>query len=211
MANDVNELELYEGIPVIEASNNALLRKKLAEMDVYPEKFAVKISQRSTIIKDYAFRACCIISKNMAAIIIPDSIVAIGKKAFEDCIGLVSINIPMNVVTIGEKAFYGCANLTNITVSERNKVYDSREECNAIIETATNKLMLGCAGTNIPKGIIEIGSSAFAHCSALMSIHIPDSVTKIGDATFMGCHNLTSIILPEGITEVEGSVFADCI
>ena len=69
-----------------------------------------------------------------------------------------------------------------ITVSSENPRYDSRDNCNAIIETSTNTLLRGCKNTMIPEGITSIGDCAFFN-AGLSSIIIPESVTSIvGDA-----------------------------
>ena len=80
-----------------------------------------------------------------------------------------------------------------MVVAEGNTVYDSREQCNAIIDTATNTLIRGCQNTIIPDGVTSIGQQAFDGCKSLTSIVIPDSVTSIEDYAFIGCKSLTSI------------------
>ncbi|MBQ6209968.1 MAG: leucine-rich repeat protein, partial [Prevotella sp.] len=72
-------------------------------------------------------------------------------------------------------------------------MYDSRNNCNAIIETSTNTLISGCKNTSIPNSVTTIGDGAFHGCSGLTSITIPNSVTTIGDGAFHGCSGLTSI------------------
>ncbi len=87
----------------------------------------------------YAFRDCT----SLTSIVIPSSVTEIGVRAFYNCTSLTSIVIPSSVTAIGECLFEGCTSLTSIIVEEGNSVYDSREGCNAIIETATNKLIQG--------------------------------------------------------------------
>lgn len=95
---------------------------------------------------------------------IPDSVKTIGERAFDGCTGLKSITIPDSVTIIEEAAFLTCTSLTTITVDEKNPKYDSREQCNAIIETATNRLLLGCVNTIIPDSVTNIGSNCFENC-----------------------------------------------
>ena len=130
--------------------------------------------------------------------IIPKGVTAIGDYAFFDCTSLTSVEIPSSVTEIGNSVFEGCSSLTSIVVEEGNSVYDSREGCNAIIETATNKLIRGCNSTIIPSSVTEIGRSAFYGCTSLASIEIPSSVTKIEYGAFDGCTSLTSIVVKEG-------------
>ena len=109
-----------------------------------------------------------------------------------------SVSIPEGVTSIGYFAFSGCSNLTAITIDANNKVYDSRNNSNAIIETNSNTLILGCSATIIPEGVTSIGYFAFSGCSNLTSITIPEGVTSIGYGAFENCSSLTSITIPEG-------------
>ena len=77
------------------------------------------------------------------------------------CIGLTSVTIPNSVTSIGDDIFAGCDGLTSIKVEDGNPVYDSREDCNAIIETASNTLVFGCMNTIIPNSVTSIGECAF--------------------------------------------------
>ena len=106
---------------------------------------------------------------------------------YYNCSGLTSVTIGNSVTSIGERAFYGCSGLTTIVVESGNTVYDSRNNCNAIVESATNTLMFGCKNTIIPNSVTSIGNSAFYNCYGLTSITIPNSVTSIGDSAFDGC------------------------
>ena len=115
-----------------------------------------------------------------------NSVESIGTAAFYGCSSLKNILIPNSVESIGTAAFGGCG-LTSIVVATNNPVYDSREDCNAIVETATNTLIAGCKETFIPNSVTSIGDYAFYYCSGLNSIEIPNSVTSIGDYVFHNC------------------------
>ena len=82
-----------------------------------------------------------------------------------------------------------------MVVEEGNTTYDSRDNCNAIIETATNTLFIGCGNSTIPNSVTSIGNSAFYNCSSLTSITIPNSVTSIGNLAFRNCSSLDTIYL----------------
>ena len=138
------------------------------------------------------------------------AVTLIGDNAFMYCHDLTSITIPNSVTSIGKMVSLGCENLTSIMVDKNNPIYDSRENCNAIIETATNVLIAGCANTVIPNSIVSIGECAFYAQSRLTSVNIPDIVTSIGSSAFYGCSCLTSVIIPNSITDINSGVFFGC-
>ncbi|MBR5844180.1 MAG: leucine-rich repeat protein [Bacteroidaceae bacterium] len=131
-------------------------------------------------------------SANLTSVTIPSSVTSIGDYAFSWCTNLTSVTIPSSVTSIGRGIFGGCSGLTSIRVEDGNTVYDSRDNCNAIIETATNNLIAGCKNTVISGSVTSIGKSAF-HSIGLISITIPEGVTLIDEFAFTGCNNLTEI------------------
>jgi len=159
-----------------------------------------------TSIGEHAFDDCT----GLTSIVIPNAVKSIGNWAFSGCNGLTSIEIPNAVTSIGDRTFMGCSGLTSISVADDNKVYDSREGCNAIIETATNTLISGCQNTVIPSSVTSIGDFAFYGCSGLTSVTIPNSVTSIGGSAFSGCSGLTSINILDGVTSIGASAFYGC-
>ena len=124
----------------------------------------------------------------------PVTLERIGVGAFQCCYAITSITIPRNVNSIGEQAFHYCEKIENIVVDERNTTYDSRNNCNAIIETATNKLISGCKNTQIPDNVTAIGNYAFAGHTAMTEIKLPKDIEEIGAAAFRNCKSLSSIV-----------------
>jgi hypothetical protein len=136
-----------------------------------------------------AFEGCT----SLTSFTIPSNVKTIESEAFARCVGLTSLTIPSTVSTIGLNAFYYCNSLNSIVVEAENPNYDSRENCNAIIETASNTLMAGCNKTLIPIGVTSIGKRAFYECNDLTSIVIPSSVTSIGEEAFRYCRHLITV------------------
>ncbi len=164
---------------------------------------SIDIPNSVTSIGNYAFHGCT----GLTSIEIPNNVTSIGYYAFQDCTGLTSIEIPNNVTSIGIFAFSGCTGLIRIKAKNGNRVYDSREDCNAIIETSTNTLIAGCKNTIIPNSVTSIGEGAFSGCKRLTRIEIPNNMTSIGDYAFTGCSGLTSIEIPNSVTSIGKSAF----
>ena len=143
-------------------------------------------------------------------LVIPNSVTSIGEGAFYDCSGLTSVTIPNSVTSIGEKAFQSCSSLTEMKVDENNSKYDSREGCNAIIETSSNTLIFGCQTTVIPNSVTSIGSYAFSGCSSLTSVTIGNSVTSIGDYAFHSCSGLTSVTIGNSVESIGDYALSGC-
>jgi len=143
-----------------------------------------------TSIGDYAFG----FSPSLKSVTIPNTVTSLGMAVFGYCTALTSIIIPGSVTSIGVEISGGCSVLTSIVVEKGNRIYDSRDNCNAIIETATNKLVAGCQNTTIPNEVTSIEDYAFEGCVGLTAIVIPEGVTDIGKSAFSGCTGLKSII-----------------
>jgi carbon monoxide dehydrogenase subunit G len=129
---------------------------------------------------------------SVKSITIPSSVKYIGSYAFSGtCIE--SIQIPSEVSRIADSAFDSCNKLISLSVDNNNTTYDSRNNCNAIIETASNKLIAGISTTIIPNSVKCIGTRAFFGITGLISVTLPSSIEDIAEYAFYGCNNLTSV------------------
>ena len=167
---------------------------------------SITIPNSVTSIGDGAFQDC----SRLASIDIPNSVTEIGINAFYGCTALTSIDIPNSVTSLGYGVFYNCPGLTSIVVESGNPRYDSRNNCNAIIETASNTLIYGCKNTTIPNSVTAIDNYVFSGCTGLTSIDIPNSVTAIGDWAFQNCTGLTSITMGNSVTSIGAWAFDKC-
>jgi hypothetical protein len=107
-------------------------------------------------------------------------------------------------------AFYNFPSLEKLTVEEGNPLYDSRDNCNALIYKRTNTLIVGCKNTIIPSSVRRIGDNAFYQCYELKEIDIPNSVISIGERAFMCCENLERVNIPDSVQEIKGAAFINC-
>ncbi len=167
---------------------------------------SLTIPNSVTSIGDGAFFCC----RSLTSVTIPNSVTTIGQSAFSYCSGLTSVTIPNSVTSISHNPFGNCSGLTTIVVESGNPKYDSRNGCNAIIETTANTLVTGCMNTIIPNSVTNIGGQAFYGCSSLTSIQIPNSVTSIGFNAFTSCTGLTSIKIPNSVTSIGSGAFLGC-
>ena len=188
--------------------DGVVFTKDMTSLFVYPPAKAgdYVIPTQVTTIASYAFYACY----NLTSVKLPESLTTISQSAFELCKSLQSVSIPSTVNSIDSYAFKSCSELNSIIVDNGNAIYDSRDNCNAIIETAANQLLFGCKNTIIPNTVTSIANYAFNGCTTLTSITIPNSVSKIGESAFAFCKNLKSLILSENITSIENWTFWAC-
>ena len=185
-------------------------------------------------INQKAFANCV----NITSFSLPNSLEIFWYGAFQNCKSLTSLTIPASVTKIyGDGVnglhgpIYGCDNLTTLVVESGNTKYDSRDNCNAIIETATNKLLYACKGTTIPTTVTTIGKSAFRE-TTVTSLVVPENVTKVEDYAFLGstlkditfegvktidmyvfnnCQSLETVTLPASLEKIGAGSFMNCV
>ena len=165
------------------------------------------------------------------SVVFPEGVETISVQAFWNCAALQSVKFPESLVSIGTSAFVGCGltslfipskvnhiemlafdynPFSSIAVAADNAVFDSRNDCNAIIDTETNTLLLGCKATVIPDDVTSIGQCSFADCKGLTSIVIPATVRNVGGSTFSGCRDLQSVTFLTTTTDLGTRLFWNC-
>jgi len=156
-------------------------------------------------IGEAAFSICT----SLKSIDLPPSLVEIGPAAFYEC-DIRSLTIPASVRVINPGAFKSCHHLNSIRVEQGNKMYNSRDNCNAIIETESNILVVGCNCTTIPSAITKIGNEAFYGCEGLVNVEIPSSVTVIGDQAYFYCKSIKELTIPNSVKIINNRAFCGC-
>lgn len=149
-------------------------------------------------------------NKESTSLTLPSTVDGYTVTAIEDeavCWNwtLREVFIPKTIVSLGERFLYGCGNLESIIVEDGNPLYNSKGDCNALIETATNKLIIGAKNSTIPEGVVEIADYAFQN-RQITSIELPSTLKTIGSNAFSGS-TLTSIELPSSITTIGDHAF----
>ncbi len=170
-----------------------------------PNIESVVIPEGVTSIGYVALSGC----RKLKEISLPNSLESIASMAFSTA-AVKTLVIPANVSSIGEGITDECESLETLVVAEGNKNFDSREDCNAVIKTATDVLVAGCKTTVIPFGVKAIGNMAFSNNGKLGNIHIPASVESIGDYAFQYCSGFTALTIPSSLTQISGSAFTGC-
>jgi len=120
------------------------------------------------------------------------------------------IHIPAAITFIDPFAFEGCSKLERITVDRRNTVYDSREDCNAIIQKNGNILIAGCYNTHIPSDVIEIGERAFYGRKLSADFDIGQRVQRIMNKAFANCAGLQHVLIPYTVYYMDSEAFTNC-
>ena len=167
---------------------------------------SVKMGENVTSVGKYAFENC----QSLSAITLPNKVQSVGDYAFAKCNSLTSITISENVSNIGWGIVSYCDALSSIVVSDKNTTFDSRDNCNAIIETATNTIVATCAQSTIPTSVTAIGDCAFLGREDLTRVTIPDQITTIGFSAFQNCKSLESVVGGDNLKKIETYAFRSC-
>ena len=170
----------------------------------------VTFAQGTTRIPDRIFFGCTA----LRTVIIPDEVTEIGAGAFAGCSALSYLQLPASLEKIYNRTFRGCplreleipaavkeiepaaflaTAFTKLKVDKNNTVFDSRDNCNAVIRTKDNTLLAACNGTFIPETVDSIAEEAFSELYGLRSVTLPKNLKKIAYGAFMNCDNLTVI------------------
>lgn len=179
---------------LVEATINA----NITEFGIYFLAFTENLKYVSYPSTLNTFNNYCFCNSGIEEIEISENITAIRDGAFWGCMGLKNLYIPASVIEMGTYSFADCNNLETIVIHGDNPIYDSRDNCNAIIETATHTLIRGAINTVIPNTVTTIGVEAFCE-SNIISIVIPENVTRVLGLCFSTCRKLKYITFESAI------------
>lgn len=134
---------------------------------------------------------------SIRTVTLPPSLQTIGKRAFQGCDSLVSINLE-NVKKIGADAFNSCDLLKSVDLSSL-----------FFIDEHTFSSCYALESVKISEKTTSIGYDAFWYCERLFSVVIPDGVESIGDNAFENC-GLRKLTLGKNVKTIGDNAFASC-
>ena len=193
-----------ESLSSIVIPDNVICIKEFAFCECYGLS-SLTLSKNLESIEQYAFYAC----NKLETLEIPNGVKKIGHQSFSCLYHLKTLTIPSSLSTMEGSPFTYDYVLTSIKVDEGNEYYDSRDNCNALIQKDGDVLIQGCVNTIIPKSVKEIASLAFYACP-IVSLNIPEGVKVINGAAFALCGNLVSVTIPSSVTSIIGGAFQEC-
>lgn len=143
----------------------------------------VSISKTVEVIEDKAFYCC----GPLENIDIPEGVKEIGDNAFFGT-DIHDFKIPSTVISLHPNSFGD--ELESISVDESNPIYDSRENCNAVILTEDNYLMITSKSTTLPSSVKKIYINRYFNWkligrfyadSLILANDILDNITLCGE------------------------------
>ena len=126
------------------------------------------------------------------SVVIPDSVIEIGERAFYTCLQLEEVTMGNGVKKIGQEAFAGCFKMKTIHLS------DSLQE----IGLRAFNFCESLEALELPSSLRNIEMEAFGNCISLKSLNIPDGVQAIPPGTFDRCSSMEELYIPSSVTKI---------
>ena len=126
------------------------------------------------------------------SVVIPDSVIEIGERAFYTCLQLEEVTMGNGVKKIGQEAFAGCFKMKTIHLS------DSLQE----IGLRAFNFCESLEALELPSSLRYIEMEAFGNCISLKSLNIPDGVQAIPPGTFDRCSSMEELYIPSSVTKI---------
>lgn len=129
---------------------------------------------------------------DIKSVVIPDSVIEIGERAFYTCLQLEEVTMGNGVKKIGQEAFAGCFKMKTIHLS------DSLQE----IGLRAFNFCESLEALELPSSLRNIEMEAFGNCISLKSLNIPDGVQAIPPGTFDRCSSMEELYIPSSVTKI---------
>ena len=112
---------------------------------------------------------------------------------------VVKVTIDEGITSVAGCAFYGFSNIKTVDLpSSITRIGD-----NSFYQSSISYI-------NFPKGLLEIGESAFSNCQGLTELYFNKGLKSIKNAAFRKCTNIETIVLTDSIMSVGSSAFQEC-
>lgn len=164
-------------------------------IDKLSDSFTGRIPYGAHSIDEEAFSGC-----DLEDFSLPDSITAIGPRAFENSRALKKVKLPSQLTLLPPFLFAGCSNLEKVTMPN-------------VIDGLSEGLFAGCSSLkDIPfrAGIKSLPVSVFEGCSSLKSLVIPATVERIESRAAADCTELMTVVLPANLQYLAEDAFEGC-
>ena len=159
----------------------------------------------------------------VTSVILPETVVKIGEKAFSECKNLTSVTIPQGVVEIQSAAFSMCPKLTVIDIPDglQKAAWLAEDDVQFRCSFGSSAAFaLSKGGNSFCTGDFQMrylfdedgnrnGLRLNKYLGTDTEITVPEEVTETGSA-FKDCNTVTKVVLPAGLTKLESNIFSGC-
>ena len=136
---------------------------------------------------------------------LPETVTAIGYKAFCGAFALEYVDLPEGITYIGENAFFGTPLYNNA---------NNRDFYGALYIGKYLIVLTDFEGTeySVKEGTVTVANGAFGYLAtaSLETVVFPDGLEYLGDACFIGCKSLKAVSLPASIKAIGEYAFDQC-
>ena len=137
-------------------------------------------------------------NKNIAVLIIPDTVERLGYRVCSGCTALREVRLSSSLRVISDEAFDGCSSLQKVNFPSTLKEIRS----DAFSGTALTEF-------TAPDSLTDIWGNAFKDCTALKSVEL-NNVRNLGSGAFMNCTALESVSLSDNMEKLNDHIFDGC-
>ena len=137
-------------------------------------------------------------NKNIAVLIIPDTVERLGYRVCSGCTALREVRLSSSLRVISDEAFDGCSSLQKVNFPATLKEIRS----DAFSGTALTEF-------TAPDSLTDIWGNAFKDCTALKSVEL-NNVRNLGSGAFTNCTALESVSLSDNMEKLNDHIFDGC-